>query len=79
MDKEQFDDLCFKQFTEAQEGATKQIPDGIIRAYRKTIHAQNLLPFIEGDGSGSAYHWMEEVRWELAQLYPDLNKLPKEE
>ena len=39
MDKEQFDDLCFKQFTEAQEEATKQIPDGIIRAYRKAKRA----------------------------------------
>jgi hypothetical protein len=56
-----------------------KIPYGIIRAYLKAIHAQNVLPFTDGDGSGSAYHWLEEVKWELEQLYPDLNKLPKEE
>ena len=55
---------------------TDKIPDGIIRAYRKTIRAQEEIDHLN-------YHhvneWLEGVLWELAQLYPDLNKLPKEE
>ena len=55
---------------------TDKIPDGIIRAWRKTIRAQDEIDHLN-------YHhvneWLEGVLWELAQLYPDLNKLPKEE
>ena len=53
------------------------VPDGIIRAYRKAIRARVALNanvnIRDVDG------WIYGVISELAQLYPDLNKLPKEE
>ena len=56
---------------------TDKIPDGIIRAYRKAIRARVALNanvnIRDVDG------WIYGVISELAQLYPDLNKLPKEE
>ena len=53
------------------------VPDSIIRAYRKAIRARVALNanvnIRDVDG------WIYGVISELAQLYPDLNKLPKEE
>ena len=55
---------------------TDKIPDGIIRAYRKAIRARVALNanvnIRDVDG------WIYGVISELAQLYPDLNILPKE-
>jgi hypothetical protein len=51
-----------------------KIPDGIIRAYRKAIRAQEGL-----NDEHPTYRWIEGVKVELIMLYPDLNKLPKEE
>jgi hypothetical protein len=53
-----------------------KIPDGIIRAYRKTIRAKNSSCDLKFDES---FKWIEGVMWELIKLYPDLTKLPEEE
>jgi hypothetical protein len=53
------------------------VPDGIIRAYRKAIRARVALNanvnIRDTDG------WIYGVISELTQLYPELDKLPKEE
>jgi hypothetical protein len=50
---------------------TDKIPDGIIRAYRKALKTREAVTMNQ--------LWLEDVIWELTQLYPELNKLPKEE
>jgi hypothetical protein len=78
MNKEQLDGKRINEFKKGVKNLLKEkeIPDGIIRAWRKTIRAQDEIDHLN-------YHhvneWLEGVLWELAQLYPDLNKLPKEE
>ena len=57
-----------------------KIPAGIIRAYRKAIRAQEELnPSTVFPLIARTNEWIIGVKWELEQLYPDLNNLPKEE
>ena len=55
----------------------EQIPDGIIRAYRKAIKAREKLP-INDNYTFTASQYIEGVLWELERLYPDLKVLPQE-
>ena len=79
MNKEQLDGKRINEFKKGVKNLLKEkeIPDGIIRAYRKAIRARVALNanvnIRDVDG------WIYGVISELAQLYPDLNKLPKEE
>ena len=78
MNKEQLDGKRINEFKKGVKNLLKEkeIPDGIIRAWRKTIRAQEN---VENLNFHHVNEWLEGVLWELAQLYPDLNKLPKEE
>lgn len=66
-------DLALEQLRKINE----TVPDGIIRAYRKALRARVVLN--KDEYVRDADDWIYGVIWELRQLYPDLNKLPKEE
>ena len=62
----------------------KTVPVEIIRAYRKALRAQeelkacNKFPLIATLPTIRANEWMDGVKWELTQLYPELINLPEE-
>ena len=66
-------DLSLEQLREVAQTT----PDGIIRAYRKAIRARVALN--DYTDIRTIDGWVYGVISELTQLYPDLNKLPKEE
>ena len=84
MKRIKYEEEVSKSFSRAMKKATEPpIPDGIIRAYRKAIQAQYKINEMRvrptSETWGEAIAWIEGVKRELLQLYPDLSKLPKEE